>query len=234
MDVYEGRDLEVLAEMPNYYAWILRHFSPCVRGQVLEYGAGTGTVSKELLKLADTLTLVEPSANLISTLNKQFANETRVAVIHASLEDHTRAALDSSFDTIVLVNVLEHIEADDEALRRLFRILKPGGALLIFVPALQMLMSKLDRIHGHFRRYGRAELISKVQSCAFKIELCRYFDSIGVIPWFILNTMLGKTEFNPSLVKFNDRLIIPVTQALESLVPVPFGKNLILVARKQH
>jgi SAM-dependent methyltransferase len=234
MDLYEGRDLEVLADMPNYYAWILRHFSPYVRGQVLEYGAGTGTVSKNLLALADAVTLIEPSDNLVRTLNSRFANDARVTVVHASLEDHTRSALDDSFDTIVMVNVLEHIESDNDALKELFRILKPGGNLLIFVPALQMLMSKLDLIHGHFRRYNRVELRSKVESCAFKVEFCRYFDSVGVIPWFILNTLLGKTDFHPSLVKFNDRLVVPMIEALESLVRPPFGKNLILVARKEH
>ncbi len=234
MSMYEGRDLEVLADMPNYYAWIFRYFARYVRGEMIEYGAGTGTVSAKLLASAGSLTLVEPSANLVRALNDRFGNDARVTIVHASLEEHAGTAPDASFDTVVIVNVLEHINQDKDALTQLFRILKPGGNLLIFVPALQILMSKLDLLHGHFRRYSRAELRAKVEGCGFKVEFCRYFDSVGVVPWFILNTLLRRTEFDPGLVKLNDKVVVPITAALESVVRPLFGKNVILVARKER
>jgi len=113
---YEGRDLEVLADMPNYYGWIMSWFAPYVRGRVVEYGAGAGTVSKLLRPLADRLTLVEPSANLLPVLQARFPRDPGVEIGRATLEEHSRQLPDGAMDTVVLVNVLEHIEDDRSAL----------------------------------------------------------------------------------------------------------------------
>lgn len=229
---YEGRDLEVLAHMPNYYSWIMDTFRPHVTGEVIEYGAGAGTVSAQLATLATRLTLVEPSSNLVGLLKRRFEADSRVQVIGTSLENHVVTLADNAVDTIVMVNVLEHIEDDRDALRHLVRALRPGGKLLIFVPAMQFLMSKLDEIHGHFRRYHRPEMNEKVEAAGARILSCGYFDLIGVAPWFLLNRLLGVTTFNPALVKVNERFVVPVARTMEQIVRPPFGKNLILVAAK--
>jgi SAM-dependent methyltransferase len=228
---YEGRDLEALAAMPNYYAWIMETFAPYVRGRTIEYGAGTGTVSGLLAPLADTLTLIEPS-HLASRLKSRFCGDIRIEVRDATLETHVATVADDSVDTIVLINVLEHIEDDRNALAQLLRAVKPGGHVLLFVPALQFLMSELDRVHGHFRRYHRPDLVSKIASAGGEVLACRYFDLPGVVPWLLINKIGGATGFNPRLVQLFDRLVVPVARALEGVVPPPFGKNVILVARK--
>ena len=229
---YEGRDLEVLADMPNYYAWIMSWFAPYVRGRVVEYGAGAGTVSKLLRPLADRLTLVEPSANLLPVLQARFLRDPRVEIGRAMLEEHSRQVPDGAVDTAVLVNVLEHIEDDEGALAELSRILAPGGHLLIFVPALPALKSKIDRIHGHFRRYLRPDLRRKLAAAGTEVVACRYFDLPGVVPWLLLNKLLGSTSFNPTLLKIYDGAVVPLARRVEAIVPPPLGKNLIAIARK--
>lgn len=229
---YEGRDLEVLADMPNYYTWIMDAFSPYVRGRVIEYGAGAGTVSARLAPLADELTLVELSTNLIEPLRARFSRDPKVKVISESLEEHAAQLGAEAVDTVVMVNVLEHIEDDREALTHLLRILKPGGHLLLFVPALQGLMSKLDLMHGHFRRYHRPDLAGKVKAAGGEVLHARYFDCAGVVPWLLLNKLMGSTTFNPALIDIHDKYVVPVSRAFERVVSPPFGKNLILVARK--
>jgi SAM-dependent methyltransferase len=229
---YEGRDLEILADMPNYYDWIMETFSPFVRGRVIEYGAGAGTVSARLAPLADELTLVELSTNLIEPLRARFSHDTRVSVISESLEEHAAHLGAGAVDTVVMVNVLEHIEDDREALTHLLRILRPGGHLLLFVPALQGLMSKLDLMHGHFRRYHRPDLASKVRTAGGKVLHVRYFDCAGVVPWLLLNKMMGSITFNSALIEIHDKYVVPVSRAFERVVSPPFGKNLILVAQK--
>lgn len=229
---YEGSDLEVLADMPNYYSWIMETFGPHVRGDVVEYGAGIGTVSQRLAPLATTLTLVEPSANLIPSLVERFNPAGHVKVVNALLEDHVATLSEQSIDTLVLVNVLEHIKDDSAALGAMLRALRRGGNLLIFVPALQFLMSRLDRMLGHFRRYHRPDLIQKVSAAGGSVKTCKYVDVFGVGPWLLLNTLLRNTGFNPALVALNDRYAVPLSKGFESLVPAPFGKNLILVAEK--
>src|SRR5580704_6549559 len=125
--VYEGRDLEVLAEMPNYYSWIFETFKPYVKSRVVEYGAGSGTISARLAPLAQQLTLVEPSINLTAILRKRFGNIGKVTVVSEALENHVAGTAAGSFETVVLVNVLEHIDNDRHALAELFRILCSGG-----------------------------------------------------------------------------------------------------------
>jgi len=229
---YEGRDLEVLADMPNYYAWIMEIFAPHISGQVIEYGAGTGTISRRVAPLAEKLILVEPSKNLAEHLKLQFSGDPKIEVTCDTLEHHVVHVPDAFADTVILVNVLEHIESDRAALARLLRILRPGGHLLIFVPALPLLMSNLDVIHGHFRRYKRPDLMNKVRAAGGTIITCRYFDILGVVPWLLLNKALGSTTFNPALVRVNDRIVVPVSRFIESLHQPGFGKNLILVASK--
>jgi SAM-dependent methyltransferase len=231
--LYEGRDLEVLANMPNYYSWVMDVFGSHVAGHVVEYGAGAGAISSRLAPLADKLSLVEPSQNLVAVLRRRFETFPQVEVIGETLQAHVAQLSENAIDTIVLVNVLEHIEDDRAALTHLFRALKPGGKLLLFVPALQILMSKLDRIHGHFRRYHKGELAAKVVVAGGNISVCHYFDLVGVVPWLVLNRLLKSTTFSPTLVYVNDRFVVPVCRVVEQIVNVPFGKNLILIASKE-
>jgi len=226
-------ELEVLSGTSNYYDWIMETLAPFVRGHVIEFGAGTGTISERLAPLLDELTLVEPSSELAATLRTKFRGRPTIKVVYSTLEDHCAKIADATVDAIVMVNVLEHIEDDRRALAELLRILRPGGSLLVFVPALQGLMSKLDLMFGHFRRYSRRELTQKVMEGDAEIVLCRYFDFFGTFPWFILNRVMGATTFNPRLVRIHDRFVVPLSRAAERLVSPPLGKNVILVARKR-
>ena len=230
---YDGTDLQVLSDLQNYYNWIMETFATHVAGNVVEYGGGMGTFSARLLPYVTRLTIVEPSSNLSSFLQTRFSKEPRVLIVGQSLEMHAAHLEEGSLDTIVMVNVLEHVENDQQALSHLMRSLKSGGHLLIFVPALQQLMSKIDRIHGHYRRYHKDDLISKVSAAGGTILVCRYFDFFGVAPWFILNKLLKSTSFNPTLVRLQDKIVVPLCRMIERIITPPVGKNLILVATKR-
>lgn len=229
---YGGRDLEVLADMPNYHSWIMSWFSRYIRGRVVEYGAGTGTLSQYLRPLAQSLTLVEPSINLHSALQNRFLDDASVAIEAMTLEEHVVRTSTGTVDTVVLINVLEHIKDDASALAELSRILRPGGYALIFVPALAFLMSRLDELLGHFRRYHSVELKQKLRSAGLEVVGCRYFDCPGILPWFLVNKVFGSTSFSPALVKLYDRAAVPIARRAEALVPPPFGKNLVAISRR--
>src|SRR5262249_36179937 len=214
------------------YAWIMETFAPFVGGHVVEYGAGMGTISQHLAPLAGRLTLVEPSTNLVGILRAKVRDDPKVEVDGESFEHDAARIGAAAVDTVVIVNVLEHIEDDRGALVHLFRILRPGGHLLIYVPALQRLISKLDLMFGHFRRYHRTDLADKVAKAGGEVKLCRYFDCLGVLPWFFLNKLMGATTFNPHLVHIHDKLVVPVSRAIEQVISPPIGKNIILVAQK--
>src|SRR5260221_3324837 len=107
---YVGQDLEALADIPNYQDWILSHFRPYLRGRVLEIGAGVGTLSARYRDAVDSAVLLEPAPNLTGMLRSRFAGDRDVTVIDRPLED--AALADASFDAVVLINVLEHIDDD--------------------------------------------------------------------------------------------------------------------------
>ena len=129
------------------------------------------------------------------------------------------------------LNVLEHIEDDASELAKVREALNSNGHLLIFVPALPWLFSDLDRQVGHFRRYMKNNLVELAQQSGFFVVKARYFDFTGILPWYI-NSVLLKKSISSSSVLMYDRLVIPVMRILEGFVPLPIGKNLLLVARK--
>jgi SAM-dependent methyltransferase len=232
-DTYAGHDLEVLSGMTHYYSWIMDHFAPFARGRTIEYGAGTGNVSAKLRPFVDRLDLIEPSPRLLPHLRDRFRGDDAVTVHQANLEAHVASVPPASYDCAVLVNVLEHIADDAGALRALFRILKPGGSLLMFVPALPFLFSRLDSYYGHYRRYRRDALARLAGDAGFEAREARYLDLLGVAPWWLLNTVGGSVTFNPSLVRLYDRFGVPLTRAVErALGTPPIGKNVLLTARK--
>ncbi len=103
---------------------------------------------------------------------------------------------------------------------------------MILVPALQFLFSKLDDLVGHHRRYEYSELEQKILKSKFQLQELRFFGSIGIIPWWLLNTVGSATEFNSVLVNLYDALFVPVTRILESAIKPPIGKNLIAITQR--
>jgi SAM-dependent methyltransferase len=123
-----------------------------------------------------------------------------------------------SFDSVLYVNVLEHIEDDASELATARDAIIPGGHLLLFVPALPWLYSELDRQVGHFRRYTKRNLIELTQRAGFSIGKVRYFDVAGIIPWYINFTLL-KNSISGGKVSLYDRLVVPAMRIMEGLVP---------------
>lgn len=231
---YDGHDLEGLSALSLYPDWIVALFAPYIRGTVIEYGAGAGAISTRLRPLAETLVLVEPSPHQCVELRARFAGDAAVMTEQVPLERHIAALADRNHDCAVLVNVLEHIADDGMALRELARILRPSGTLLLFVPALPFLFSKMDTVLGHYRRYRRDELADLVVASGFEVISARYMDFLGVAPWWLLNTLGGVVKFNPFLARLYDSVGVPLTRFIENLLPtVPFGKNVLLIARKK-
>lgn len=103
--------------------------------------------------------------------------------------------------------------------------------MVLFVPALMLLFSELDRFYGHFLRYELRGLEDLVRRAGFDVNDAHYCDVLGVLPWLVLNTWMGKTEFNPRLVRIYDALGVPLTRWIEGVIRPPFGKNILLTAR---
>jgi SAM-dependent methyltransferase len=229
MPQYFGKDLEAMSVAKNYHEWILSEFLPFLGCSVAEVGAGTGTVSHLLLKTnINNLKAFEPSQNMYPLLQEALRHDSRAQAVNDFFGE---ASTGECFDSVMYVNVLEHIENDAAELSRAYAALNPGGHLLIFVPALPWLYSNLDKQAGHFRRYTKSGLVNLTLEAGFSVVSARFFDVAGILPWYI-NFVLLKNSIGGGSVSLYDKIVVPVMRIIEGLVTPPIGKNVLLVAKK--
>jgi SAM-dependent methyltransferase len=229
---YFGRDLEAMARARNLPAWILSSFRRFLGSHIVEVGAGCGNFSPHLAETRpESLVCIEPSRNMYELLCERVASLGPARALHGTLREHS-AALPHRPDTILYVNVLEHIEHDLEEIRTARDTLAPGGHLIIFVPALQWLFGSADDAFGHFRRYEREGLSRLITQAGLEPVSTRFFDIAGILPWFVLFRILRMECFTPSQVGLYDGLVVPVMRPIERVLPPPIGKNLVCIARK--
>jgi SAM-dependent methyltransferase len=145
------------------------------------------------------------------------------------------ALLPEGVDAVVSLNVFEHIENDARALANVVDILKPGGHLLIAVPALMMLYNELDRLAGHCRRYTKARLRTLLDDEPVEIIKLNYMNAVGGLGWWV-NSFSRPSSLNESginqQIRIFDRYIVPVSKALDPLFRQYFGQSLICIARR--
>ncbi|MEW8630063.1 MAG: methyltransferase domain-containing protein [Candidatus Thiodiazotropha sp.] len=229
MPEYFGKDLEAMSFAVNYHKWILAEFSPYLGDRVAEVGAGTGTFSRLLLETRiGHLSAFEPSQNMYPLLEEALCDDRRGVAINGFFDGNGGG---EGFDSILYVNVLEHIEDDLAELANAHAALKQNGYLLVFVPALPWLYSELDRQVGHFRRYVKRGLVKIARQQGFRIVKARYFDIAGILPWYVNFVLLGNSIGGGS-VSLYDRVVVPLARPLESLLPPPIGKNILLIGQK--
>jgi SAM-dependent methyltransferase len=175
------------------------------------------------------LVMVEPGDNLFPLLQQRFAGEPRVRIIHGYFQDLKPSA---SADSIVLVNVLEHVAEDRALLSDVHEVLTPGGTLLLLVPALSLLYGTLDVAFGHHRRYSKPSLADKLREAGFQILVLSYFNLPGILGWFLTGQVLRRRTLEPRHVRLYDRWVVPWLSRVEERWTPPFGQSLMAVARK--
>jgi SAM-dependent methyltransferase len=203
---------------------ILGELLPHVGPRVLEVGAGLGLVTEQLVDAGRTVTALEPDPSLHSRIGARGAGAT---VLNATLAS---SGLEGPFDTVLYVNVLEHIEDDTAELAGARGLLAPGGNVVIFVPAMPSLWGTMDAVSGHFRRYRRRELATVVRAAGLRPQVVRNYDPVGIAPYWLAYRVLRRKVLGGAAVGAYDKLIIPASRAVSRLSrgrgP---GKNLVAV-----
>jgi len=217
----------------NYTRWVLADFRPYFGKRILEVGLGHGGYRRFLPPDSDYLGL-DIDADCVA---RAAARNPDDRFLVADVTDPRLAQRITGVvpDTVLCFNVLEHIEADVDAVANLSRLLAPGGHILIFVPAFQALYSDLDRLAGHVRRYTKAD-IQRFAVTGIEMREYRYFNAIGGIGWFV-NRALRHSSLNSasvnSQIQFFDRYIVPLAKTVDLLTHRFFGQSLLCVLRKQ-
>ncbi|HEY7134339.1 MAG TPA: glycosyltransferase, partial [Acidimicrobiia bacterium] len=181
-DVALAGVLDSLQDADNYADWIYDLLEPHLGQRVLEVGAGQGELTERLCGGGRHVVATDLSSRCVTALRDRFAGNDAVTVQQADLVPD---GADGGFDSIVLVNVLEHIPHAEEALARLVPKLRPGGRLLLFVPAFESLYSEFDFRIGHRRRYRKSELTSEVDRAGLRVVEARYVNVLGAVAWWL-------------------------------------------------
>jgi len=225
---YPGSELPLFAHAKNFHRYYLDLFGEHVRGRVLEVGGGMGTLTGLLLDRGISgLTVCEPDPALAHELATRFASDVRV--IRGTLED-VPASL-GLFDTVVYVDVLEHVEDDAGEIRLAAGRLAPGGSLVIGGPAHQWLYSPFDTVIGHHRRYDRRMVARLVAGCPdLRLHHFAYFDCLGVAVSLLNRWVVRRTTPTTRDIIVWDTRILPISRQLDPLLGHRVGKSFVAIA----
>jgi SAM-dependent methyltransferase len=227
------RTLEIVSEAPRYNAWMYETIAPWIGRRVLEVGSGIGNMSEQLLRgNPEHLVLTDIDPWYREQVRSRFGSRAEVRIDGLELPDRSAATRFGAdrVDTVVALNVVEHIEDDVEAVRSMAEILAPGGRVVILVPALQAIYGEMDRELGHFRRYSKRALTRVLSEAGLEVERLMWFSRFSVLGWWF-NGRVRRQRFIPVRQIRILNAVVPVLR-LERFLPLPFGLSLIAVGKR--
>ncbi|MFC7341367.1 class I SAM-dependent methyltransferase [Saccharopolyspora griseoalba] len=224
-----GRGLENDGGKPRYLDYQRELIGAHCGRSVLEIGAGLGEFAEGFTgRDRYVITDVDPEA--VRRVEVRFAGRPEVEARQFDVDGGD--VLDDPVDSLLAINVLEHIEDDADALRSLAKSLRAGGNVILFVPGYMQLYGEFDRKVGHHRRYTPATLRHTCERAGLVVDVAKPVNFLGAFAWWAAVRKGGAGAPNPKLVGIYDRFVVPITRFVEKLVPVPFGQSVLCVARK--
>jgi len=230
-DPFYVEDLEQMSHAHNYRRWQFQMIAPYLRGTVLEVGGGIGNFTAELASLTDQVISLEPNAYCFQRLLEKTSKLTNVKVYNATVEELSEKMNDLRADTVVLMNVLEHIRDDTAVLGTLHRRLKPGGRIVVLVPAGPWAYGDLDKRLGHFRRYSKRSVRDLIGGLKLELEQLRYYNFIGIWAWWWNAKKAHRQKQSDAQIRVFDKYVVPCISRIERWVAPPLGQSLLFVAR---
>ena len=221
-DVYKDRSAEILdtlAGAPRFNRWMADTLRPFLGDHVMEVGAGIGNLSAQLCRRRKCYIASDRNPEYMARLSARLKHHPAVRLISADLESSEDfAPYERQLDSVLCLNVLEHINEDRAALSNLFRVLRPGGKAVILVPEGMRAYGTLDEVLGHYRRYSEEELSSKVRAAGFQLETLIRFNRPTRPAWFLNGRILKRRTISRFEIFFFDRLVW-LWRKIDSLLP---------------
>jgi len=209
----------------GYNAWLFERCRPHLGKRVLDAGAGIGTFTA-LAAPGRRVVAVEPDPAVLGPLRKRFEGHADVTVVEGTAADVT-----GEFDSVICLNVLEHISDDRGTLARFHSLLTPGGKLLLLVPAHPFLYGTIDRTLEHERRYRKRDLGQLLGEVGFVVEELRLVNPLGAAGWFVSSRVLRREHVPEGPLRLYDK-VAPLLRAVDR-VELPVGLSVWAVARRR-
>jgi SAM-dependent methyltransferase len=228
--VVGGRTLEVFTETPRLNAWLFSKLAPHIHGDVLEVGSGIGNLSRLIIERASSTVLSDMEPHYIEALERAFGADPRVRIGFYNLDAEPSAEIAGRrFDAIVAVNVIEHILDDHALVRRLAALLKPGGKLVVYVPACPFAYGSLDRALGHYRRYTPDSLTTLLAGAGLSVARPSYINLLGLLGWTVNGRVLRRQQLSHRQIAVFERLMSLFQ--LEDRFRLPIGLGVYAAAQ---
>src|SRR5437762_2040819 len=220
--------LKLLQKASRYNGWVYQMLRPYIGQDILEVGSGIGNMTRYFVGHG-RVTASDISPFCLRELKRSFAEYETVSVRPLDISRNSYPELEI-YDTIVCLNVLEHVEKDVEALRNMHSLLRHGGRLVLYVPANPRLYCDIDRGVGHFRRYLIDDLVGKMTQAGFRVSHSRHHNILGALGWWINGQALGKKAIGSTDVGGFD-LLMPLVK-LQDRMESRFALSILAIGEK--
>lgn len=236
-DIPGFETLQSISRARTFNKWIYDTIFPYLKGPILELGSGIGNISNYILKDFSDVSLSDYNPEYCSILKAKFRhNKNLNSVLSINLQDQNfkknNSHLKESFNTIILLNVIEHLRDDRLCVDYCSFLLKRGGNLIILAPAYKLLFSKFDSDIGHYRRYTVRSLSRLINNNDFNFLHTQYFNFLGMVGWLLFNKILAKRRLSESSMSTFDKLV-PIAKILDYLVLKKIGVSTIVICKRK-
>jgi SAM-dependent methyltransferase len=221
-----------LQKVNNYNRWIYDNIKPYVGRNVLEIGCGIGNITDYFISPDRKITGIDIDEDFVDVAKEKYKNTPGVTIAMGDALNPGCTLPGKSYDTVMLLNVLEHIQDDLKAVKCIFDLLEPKGRAIILVPAMKFAYGELDRQLGHHKRYEKPDMIKLYAYNGFEIEKLFYMNWIGAFGWAFNSRILRKKLIPEDQSNIMDKLIVPIIKPLEDIVKPFFGQSLIAVGKR--
>jgi SAM-dependent methyltransferase len=223
--------LESLRRAKGLNRWMMSQFHRYLGDCVLEAGCGIGNFTQLMLDRR-RLICVDNDPFYVELIRQRFGHLDNFKIKTMDLTDSQQFDLLGEMpDTIISLNVVEHLKNDEQVLQNMFRILQPGGHCIILVPAHMWLYSKCDEVLGHYRRYGREELRDLMLQAGFEVQEIVSFNQLGVVGW-LSNKLFKRSHLSPFQMKTFE-MLLPIAKLWQRIGIGP-GLSWIAIGRKHE
>lgn len=230
--------LEVISRAASFNHWMYNEFRSLLKGAILEIGSGIGNISQFVIDDGFSITLSDYNTEYVEELKRKYAETKNVKDIlsidlsQSDFENHYKE-LKEKYDSIFLLNVIEHIAGDEKAIQNCKFILRTGGHLIVLAPAYKWLYCKFDKELGHYRRYTLNTITALLEKQNFGIIKKQYFNFTGIPGWFLFGKILGKKMLGNSEISAFNKLV-PLAKRIDKLVKKKVGLSIIITGTKKN
>jgi glycosyltransferase involved in cell wall biosynthesis len=229
-DEYGSLILTSLNYVHKFNHWMARFISKDVNSRVCEIGAGLGNLTRYLIPREKYLA-TDINPHYLAYLRNMSLGQPYLSILSLDLTDREAfCPLEGKFDTVICLNVLEHVADDSTGLKNLYSVLEPGGKAIVLTPQGQWLFSTLDQALEHFKRYSKRDLTLRMREAGFVDIQVRDFNRFGVLGWFLNGRILKRKHFSRIQLKIYN-FITPLISRLDRVLPW-HGLSVVAVGKK--